>query len=204
MYWIDPNGGSPLDSFPAFCDMTTDSGGWTLVATKVSRSKRSFITSSFSTAAAATIDQDTSSCIHPSMRTSWDEVMFRFSDVTNIRVIYSWKAGSRPGVANGFDNFLMGYSIYSNQETSLYGFYKYSPADGGKRNPPTGFAAIPRLLFSSYGITESFDGSDKWLNLWYQVDNSGNYFYSDNRLANGTKCIAGYCYLNKPVWVMVR
>lgn len=189
--------------------MTTDSGGWTLVATKVSRSKMSFITSSFSTAAAATIDQDAGSCIHPSMRTSWDEVMFRFSDVTSIRVIYSWKAGSRPGVANGFDNFLMGrsshrYSRYSNKEISLYGFYKYSPADGGKRNPPTGFAAIPSLLFSSYGITESFDGSDKWLNLWSQVDNSDNYFYSNNRLANGTKCIAGYCYLNKPVWVMVR
>ena len=189
--------------------MTTDSGGWTLVATKVSRSKSSFITSGFSTTAAATIDQDASSCIHPSMRTSWDEVMFRFSDVTNIRVIYSWKAGSRPGVANGFDNFLMGRQGrssygYSNRYSNLYGFYKYSPADGGKRNPPTGFAAIPSLQFSSYGITESFDGSDKWLNLWSQVDNSGNYFYSDNRWANGTKCIAGYCYLNKPVWVMVR
>ena len=173
----------------------------------------SFITSSFSTAAAATIDQDAGSCIHPGMTTSWDEVMFRFSDVTNIRVIYSWKAGSRPGVGNGFDNFLMGrssnrgsfgHSRYSNREINLYGFYKYSPADGGKRNPPTGFASISSLLFSNYGITESRDGSDEWLNLWSQVDNSDNYSYSDNNLANGTKCIAGYCYLNKPVWAMVR
>ena len=210
VYWIDPNGGSPQDSFSAYCDMNTESGGWTLVATKVTRSMTSFIKSSFSEAAAATLDKDAGSCIHPSMRSTWEEVMFRFSDVTNIRVIYSWKEGSRPGITNHFDSFLMGsvssYSGYSrpSNTANLYGFYKYSPADGGERNPPTGFASISRLRFSSHGISESSGGSDKWLNLWPEVDNSNDYIASDNSQARGTKCIAGYCYLDKPVWIMVR
>ncbi|XP_078358034.1 uncharacterized protein LOC144642820 isoform X2 [Oculina patagonica] len=203
LYWIDPNGGSTGDSFQAFCDMETERGGWTLVATKVSPNFL-FIKTSFSTMAAKTKNADAASHIHPDMG-DWEEVMFRFADVNNIRVIYNRKAGAPQNTKTDFEKFLMGTSATKLKELNLYGFYKYSPADNNQRSPAVSFATISRLFFrSANGISEWHTGTDKWLDMWDNADGSNNYVTSDDSRARGTKCIAGYCYLNKPIWVMVR
>ena len=181
--------------------METDSGGWTLVATKVSPSFV-FITTAFSASAAKTTDANTASRIHPDMG-DWGEVMFRFNDVNTIPVIYNRRAGAPNKDKSDFDKFLMGTTTVINK--NIYGFYKYSPTDHNKRNPSSGFATISQLHFySNNGISELHAGSDKWIDMWNSADGSNNYVTSDDSRARGTKCIAGYCYLNKPIWVMVR
>ncbi|KAM7445616.1 hypothetical protein ABFA07_005879 [Porites harrisoni] len=133
---------------------------------------------------------------------NWKEVMFRFADVHTIRLIYNRKAGAPNKDKEEFDKFLMGKSM--NLRKPMYGFYKYTPADK-KRNPSVGFATISELFsYSNTGISEDHGGTDKWLDMWNAGDGSNNYIYSDDSRARGTKCIAGYCYLNKPIWVMAR
>ena len=181
--------------------METEGGGWTLVAAKVSPSFL-IIKTAFSASAAKTTDADAASHIHPNMG-DWEEVMFRFNDVNTIRVVYNRKAGAPNKDKTDFDKFLMGTTY--NTIKNIHGFYKYSPADHNKKNPSSGFATISRLyFFSKYGISEDHGGTDKWIDMWYGADGSNNYVTSDDRRARGTKCIAGYCYLNKPIWVMVR
>ena len=157
----------------------------------------------FSPSAAKTTYADAASHIHPGMG-DWEEVMFRFGDVNTIRVIYNRKAGAPQNEKTEFEKFLMGTS--ANLYKRVYGFYKFSPAVHNKRSPAVGYATISPLHFESgSGISESFSGdTDKWLNMWSSDDGSNNYVTSDDSKALGTKCIAGYCYLNKPIWVMVR
>jgi len=181
--------------------METERGGWTLVATKVSPTFPSIINPVFSASAAKTKDADAASHIHPSMG-DWEEVMFRFADVNTIRVIYNRKAGAPQSEKEQFEKYLMGNSFQLVK--NVYGFYKYSPKDQ-KRTPSSGFATVSSLHFySDAGISEGHGGTDKWLDTWKGTDGSNNYIYTDDSKAQGTKCIAGYCYLNKPIWVMVR
>ena len=183
--------------------METEGGGWTLVATKVSPSFL-FIKPGFSSLAAKSKYADAASQIHPDMG-DWEEVMFRFSDNSTIRVIYNRKAGAPQNDKTEFDKFLMGIS--GKLIKNVYGFYKYSPAEHNKRSPAVEFATVPSLyFFSDRGISEMHNGgSDKWLDMWNDADIYNNdYIASDDSTARGRKCIAGYCYLNKPIWVMVR
>ena len=182
--------------------METERGGWTLVATKVS-TNFPFIKTEFSTAAAKSTLADAASHIHPGMG-DWEEVMFRFADVNTFRVIYNRDAGAPQNEKTEFEKFLMGGS--ATLEKNAYGFYKYSPADHNKKSPAVGFTTIsPLAFYSAHGISENHEGTDKWIDMWNGgPDGTNNYVTSDNNKALGTKCIAGYCYLYKPIWVMVR
>lgn len=204
LYWIDPNGGSADDSFQAFCDMETDKGGWTLVATKKSLGAR-LVSDKFYEKSASTLHSDAPSHIHPDMK-DWREVMFRFSDDNSIRVIYNRDGGSRGQGKINFDKFLMGKSMdVSSQKVD--GFYKYSPSvNMGRRTPAIFYYAIDYLMFkSSIGlVSEDFGHTDKWLNIWNSKDGSNYYLYADNNNCVGQKCIAGYCAMETPIWMMVR
>ena len=112
--------------------------------------------------------------------------------------------GSHSAGKTRFDNFLM--CNVDSLISDVTGFYKYSPADKGGRVPSSGYAKIIGFHhYSPNGISESHSGTDKWIDLWNGVDGSNNNYHNvDNSAALGTKCLAGYCFLHAPVWVMVR
>ena len=39
MYWLDPDGGSHLNAFLAYCDMSSFNGGWTMCYTTDAKAK---------------------------------------------------------------------------------------------------------------------------------------------------------------------
>ena len=70
---------------------------------------------------------------------------------------------------------------------------------------PFWFVTLSNFHFDSNGgISEFHFDTDKWLKMWNSANSSNNYVASDYSCSLGTRFIAGYCYLNIRIRVMVR
>eukprot|EP00047_Mylnosiga_fluctuans_P020270 m.90341 g.90341 ORF g.90341 m.90341 type:complete len:621 (+) comp8458_c0_seq1:11-1873(+) len=181
-----------------YCDMFTEGGGWTLFATKVTPTflfnAQTATAASFSTVAA-----DMAGMIPPAA--TWTSVLFRFR---NAGMAPAYTVYNKGGAA-AFDSFLQGVSGTDQNGVAVPNFYRYDPLRGG-RIPSTGTSSITSFYFSyGSGISEMHQsGSDVWVDLWgSSLDTTVSYYVSDVA-ANGDKCIAGYCFLKEPVWLMYR
>ncbi len=186
LYTINPSG----TPYSAYCDFTTDGGGWTLVATKVSNA---FVpwSATTSTACGASTTANCASRIPEGM--PWSEALWRFSDVQDYYLV--WQRTAYPE----FASFLEGTSVN-----------RSNIPVGGFRRMVNGVGTGPTVIASFYYGTGTWvseqhqAGSDLWVDLWVGVDDVGNnYLYSVDAASRGQKCIAGYCK-NEPVWFMVR
>lgn len=200
LYWIKHPGYAK--AYQTYCDMTTESGGWTLFATKV-QYQSAFITDTFTPASAKTTTKTSVGCIPGS--TKWKQVLFRFKSYTGggARVVYNKKAG-----ADVFSKTLTCGTGYPNKgvDIPVGGFYKHSPYDNGNRRvPSTGYKTMPKFYITKKGFSEFHGHTNRWLDLWSTRSGIGNkYPSSDNREASGSKCVAGVCRLNEPILLMYR
>ena len=70
---------------------------------------------------------------------------------------------------------------------------------------PLWFFTLSNFHFDSNGgISEFHFDTDIWLKMWNSANSSNSYVASDYSCSLGTRFIAGYCYLNIRIRVMVR
>ncbi|XP_065192282.1 uncharacterized protein LOC135823357 [Sycon ciliatum] len=187
--------------YKAFCDMTTEGGGWTLFATKASYNF-DYISPAFNPLAARAQDFDAAGCIPTD---NYTQVLFRFRDDDGSRIVYTRGVGKMDGNKENFENLLRCDTASSDRVASVDGFYRTTPQiNKGKRDPSINFKTLARLhMYTKNGISDDHGQSNQWLDLW-TVPGGSKFFSADDAKAKGTKCVAGTCRLQEPVYLMYR
>ncbi len=204
LYWIDPNGGDTTDAFQAFCDMTTDDGGWMKVesatypfwfsdANWTNHNAADPLAANYSILGKRTAFIDAGGCYEYRLQVgnsgNWQstqahEIIWRqchdpFTQTTN-GSDYTYLSGEQPTTCGGFNGLHHKYQTHS---------YSADPDSADNVNC-WWMQIVPKQQYgtstSHPGYLEGFGGSGNvhtWQSLWIRAAGTGQ-----GREAPGASC----------------